>query len=325
MPLRQPALPAHDARAEAVSPGELARHWDAESLRQSLLPWLPRISVEVVQRCASTNTELIERARRACGELEPCLLVAEQQTMGRGRLGRGWVSAAGASLTFSLALPLAPRDWSGLSLAVGLAIAEALDVPPSPHAPHAPQIMLKWPNDLWLADLSDPSGATSPAAGRKLGGVLVETLSAGPSRLCVIGVGLNVLPLPQEAHAGAAGFASGYACLHEVQPLRRAPEVLAAVAPALARALRTFEADGFAPRVAAYAARDLLRGLAVSTSLPQWPAGVAEGVDETGALMLSVGGQRQRIVSGEVSVRPAGREAQVPQARESATRGAAAP
>ena len=286
-----------------MSPAALAQHWDAESLRQRLLPLLPlppQLSVEVVGRCASTNTELVERARRAGGELAPCLLVAEQQTQGRGRLGRGWVSAAGASLTFSLALPLAPRDWSGLSLAVGLALAEALDPPHAVSeapAPDAPRIMLKWPNDLWLAD----------AAGRKLGGVLVETLSAGPRRLCVIGVGLNVLPLPQALHQRLAGLASGYACLQELHPLAQvhAPEVLAAVAPALVRALRAFEGAGFAPLAAPYAARDLLRGRAVATSLPQWPEGIAEGVDESGALVLRAGGQRQRIVSGEVSVRPA--------------------
>ena len=64
---------------------------------------------------------------RRSADVQPCLLVAEQQTRGRGRLGRGWIASAGASLTFSLALPLAPEEWSGLSLAVGLALAEALD------------------------------------------------------------------------------------------------------------------------------------------------------------------------------------------------------
>jgi BirA family biotin operon repressor/biotin-[acetyl-CoA-carboxylase] ligase len=94
--------------------------------------------------------------------------VAEHQTRGRGRLGRGWGRSAGASLTFSLSLPLAPRDWSGLSLAVGVALADALE-PPLDGA--VPRIGLKWPNDLWLD--------RRPGSGRKLGGVLIETAGRG--------------------------------------------------------------------------------------------------------------------------------------------------
>ena len=60
-------------------------------------------------------------------DTQPCLLVAEQQLRGRGRVGRSWQSRAGASLTFSLALPLSPVDWSGRSLAVGVALAGALE------------------------------------------------------------------------------------------------------------------------------------------------------------------------------------------------------
>ena len=324
MPLRQRALPAHDARAEAVSPAALSQHWDAEALRQRLLPLLAGLSVEVLAQCESTNTLLIERARSGDGALVPCMLVAEQQTRGRGRLGRTWVSAAGASLTFSLALPLAPRDWSGLSLAVGLALAEALDPAPAgeaggaPSRP-APRIVLKWPNDLWLADATQAEGV-----GRKLGGVLVETLSAGTQRLCIVGVGLNVLPLPPASRtADAAGMASGYGCLQQVLPGAHPPQVLAVIAAPLVRALLAFEQDGFAPLAAAYGARDLLRGRAVTTSLPEWAAGVAEGVDESGALMLHAGGRRHRIVSGEVSVQPAERVAERPAPQGTASAGSA--
>ncbi|MGZ7242464.1 biotin--[acetyl-CoA-carboxylase] ligase, partial [Streptococcus pyogenes] len=74
----------------------------------------------------STNSELMRRAR--AGHVDPVLLVAEQQSAGRGRMGRSWASRAGDSLTFSLGLPLQPADWSGLSLAVGVAVAESLHV-----------------------------------------------------------------------------------------------------------------------------------------------------------------------------------------------------
>jgi BirA family biotin operon repressor/biotin-[acetyl-CoA-carboxylase] ligase len=212
--------------------------------------------------------------------------VAEQQTRGRGRLGRDWVSEAGASLTFSLSLPMAPVQWGGLSLAVGLCLAEALD-PVDSH-----RIGLKWPNDLWLLD--------GPGRGRKLGGILIETLSVGQQRMVVVGVGLNIAPLQG---AGAAGLAQGYACLQELNEAWTAPQALARVAVPLVRALKTFEREGFAPLMPAYAHRDLLLGQAVSSSSGSDNLqGMAQGVDEQGALLLDSGGLH-RVLSGEVSVR----------------------
>lgn len=298
-------------------------HWDAEALWQQLQPLLPGLSVEVLARAELTNTVLLERARvlggardtpisrpgeldaagtggptplgRRDADVQPCLLVAEQQTRGRGRQGRNWVSSTGASLTFSLALPLAPADWSGLSLAVGLALAEALEPLPAAAdtaapAP-APRLQLKWPNDLWI--VNDPA---APARGRKLGGILIETVSVGQRRMCVVGVGLNVLPQP------VPDFPHGYASLQELHPGIAAPAVLARVAEPLVRALLDFQARGFAPLVDAYARRDLLRGQAVTTTQPDVPAGVADGVNERGALRVLAGGVHL-VVSGEVSVR----------------------
>ena len=296
-------------------------HWGAEALWQALLPLLPGLSVEVVARAESTNTRLIDRARQSAGQrkapvttpgqfdgplgdwrspsqhgrrnddTQPCLLVAEQQTQGRGRSGRSWQSSAGASLTFSLALPLAPREWSGLSLAVGVALADALDAPGSLQGGAAPRIGLKWPNDLWLLD--------APGRGRKLGGILIETVAVGERRMCIVGVGLNVLPQP------VIDMSSGFACLSDLQPGIDAPQALHRVAPALAVALRQFEADGLAPFLAAYQKRDLLFGQAVTTTYPGVPQGVAEGIDHSGALRVRRG-DLHALVSGEVSVRPAG-------------------
>jgi BirA family transcriptional regulator, biotin operon repressor / biotin---[acetyl-CoA-carboxylase] ligase len=301
-------------------------HWGAEALWEQLQPLLPGISVEVVARVESTNTRLLERARlvggdpdtpvtrpgeldalraqpqptprgRRQGDVQPCLLVAEQQTRGRGRLGRGWVSHVGASLTFSLALPLAPAQWGGLSLAVGLAMAEALD--PLTQGQH-PRIGLKWPNDLWLLDAGGAGGTGGTGVGRKLGGILIETITVGAARMCVVGVGLNVLPQP----AVPEGLAHGYASLHECDAAASAPAALQRVAPALVRALKRFEAEGFEPLIAAYTRRDLLRGRAVLTSGGTEQSGTAAGVDGQGALLLERGGGAiEHIVSGEVSVR----------------------
>ena len=253
----------------------------AEALWQQLEPLLQGLSVEVLASCPSTNTTLLERAR--AGDLAPCLLVAEAQTQGRGRLGRAWVSAPGASLTFSLALPLAPRDWSGLSLAVGVAVAEALDGT-------GRRIALKWPNDLWLRD------DASPGRGRKLAGILVETVTVAGRRIAVVGIGINVLAQPD------TGLSHGRACLAELDAGATAASALQTLAEPLARALRRFESEGFAPLVTAYAARDLLRGHHIHTTLAAVPEGVAEGVDDEGALLVRADGLH-RITSGEVSVR----------------------
>jgi BirA family biotin operon repressor/biotin-[acetyl-CoA-carboxylase] ligase len=284
--------------------------WGAESLWQRLEPLLPGLSVEVVARSASTNSALLERARvraepptdelvqvrrsvesgafgRRAADAQPCLLVAEHQTGGRGRLGRTWQSSPGASLTFSLSLPLNPVDWSGLSLAIGTAVADALD-------PTGRRIGLKWPNDLWLMETSPAPGA-SP--GRKLGGILIETVSAGSVRLAVVGIGLNVKPQPLD------DVSSGYACLQELDLDASAPAALAQVAEPLVRTLKTFEQQGFAPFAQAYAARDLLRGQVVTTTQAGVPTGMAMGVSPKGALLVRDGETVHEVSSGEVSVR----------------------
>ncbi len=255
-----------------------------EGIWQALVPQLPGFTVEVLPEIDSTNSELMRRAR--AGLAEPVLLVAEQQTAGRGRLGRGWHSKAGQSLTFSLALPLAPTDWSGLSLAVGVSLAESLP----------PQVRLKWPNDLWLEQ-------------RKLGGILVETASHGDGQLrrtVVIGVGINIAR-PDSAAVAAlaktgAATAMAPAGLAEVHMGITAGETLARVAPALVRDVLTFEVHGFSAFASRFAQRDALRGLPVRLS--DGTEGTASGVDAQGALLLRTPQGTRSVTSAEVSVRP---------------------
>jgi len=294
--------------------------WGVEALWQQLEPLLPGLSVEVVHSTISTNTALLDRARvvqeseleagnvqvrrsvesgafgRRAVDVQPCLLVAEHQIGGRGRQGRSWKSAPGASLTFSLSLPLASSDWSGLSLAVGVALADALDTKPTD--PSGLHIGLKWPNDLWLVG--------GGHEGRKLGGVLIETVAAGPQRLVVIGVGLNILPF------GAEDFSSGFASLHELDPASTAPGVLARAIVPLVLALKRFEAEGFAAFAQGFAARDLLRGRAVRTTQADAVDGVAQGVSDNGELLVQTDAGLKRVSSGEVSVRLRGGSAPVP-------------
>ena len=294
-------MPRYDARPEALKPGaELLApdppdilmnrplHWDPEALWQTLEPLAPGLSVEILPETGSTSTALLERSRR--GLTEPCLLLAERQTAGRGRLGRSWWSdaAPGSALTFSLGLRLAPADWSGLSLVVGLTLAEALD-------PAGEHLGLKWPNDLWLRGQD-----------RKLGGLLIEVapladaLSA-QERWLVIGIGLNIAPLPAGT-ADPALFRTGHAGLQEIDPTLDAPAALHRVAAPLLRAVLDFGAQGGAAALARFATRDVLAGRRVQVGEL---AGIASGIAHDGALLLrDEAGRLQVVHSGEASVRP---------------------
>lgn len=297
--------------------------WQADILQQHLQAVWPGVQVHTAAEVDSTSTRLLARAREP-GGTTPCLLVAEAQTQGRGRNGRAWQSAPGASLTFSVAVPLAPADWSGMSLAVGVALAQALE-PLGASTPLAPRLQLKWPNDLWLQDPGPGVGLGSPgsvaaapgqavqtgqtAGWRKLGGILIETVSVGAQRLAVVGVGLNVSARPLPPAGEAQALSSGYACLQELDARFTAPLALACVAPALLGALQGFEREGLSPWLEGFAQRDLLRGQEVSTTSADAPQGVAQGVDARGQLRLRRGGVLHAVSSGEVSVRPTTRPA----------------
>jgi BirA family biotin operon repressor/biotin-[acetyl-CoA-carboxylase] ligase len=245
--------------------------WPAEAIWEQVFPLLPDFTVEVLPEIDSSNSELMRRAR--AGQHEAILLVAERQTQGRGRMGRVWQSHPGDSLTFSLSLSLAPQDWSGLSLAVGLSLVESLH----------PGVQLKWPNDLWFED-------------RKIGGILVEAASMAGRSQVVVGVGLNIRP------RGADGLNTRPAALTELLPDLTGPSCLARVALPLIQTLLTFENEGFAPLKGRFESRDALKGRRVHTSDGQM--GEALGVGPTGALRLQTDVGVQEIHSAEISVRP---------------------
>ena len=284
--------------------------WNAAALRQRLEASWPGVTVEVVGSTGSTNSDLLARARSRAGL--PCLRVAELQTAGRGRQGRTWHAERGASLTFSLAVSLARPSLAGLSLAVGAILADALDPPQPWHDPPQPpheaadlrpregastaeptdrRIGLKWPNDLFLVD-----GA---GRGRKLGGILIETLGFDRARLVVVGVGLNL-------RAMALGLVgpSEFAALDEFDPGVSAPGLLECLAGPLGAGLRRFDETGFEAFQPGFAARDLLAGQAVTTTQAGAARGIADGVGADGSLRLRTpDGRLAAISSGEVSVR----------------------
>ena len=274
--------------------------WPAEAIWEAVAPSLPDFTVEVLPEIDSTNTELMRRFRGSPGvppRPEPTLLVAEQQTAGRGRMGRHWQSQRGDSLTFSLGLSLQPADWSGLSLVVGISLAESLD----PGFAQPSRIGLKWPNDLWL---------TGPQGERKLAGILLETANWEGLRYVVIGIGINIRAMaltasspssPETPHPTmAAPLPPG--CLQELFADSDAASTLLRIVPPLVQAVQAFEQFGFAPFQARFARRDVLSGRAVQLS--DGSQGTAHGVGENGALRVQTGAGMQDITSSEISVRP---------------------
>ena len=166
-PVRKP-LDAAVLRRAAVAPDGLWRE------------------IEVVPSTGSTNADLLARALR--GEPEGVVLAAEEQTAGRGRMGRSWTSPPYAALTFSLLtrpdVPPARRGW--LPLLTGVAVAAAVTEVTGVEA------RLKWPNDVLAGEA-------------KLAGILAE--AAGDA--VVVGIGLNVSTEPAELSHLAAGPGPG--------------------------------------------------------------------------------------------------------------------
>jgi BirA family transcriptional regulator, biotin operon repressor / biotin---[acetyl-CoA-carboxylase] ligase len=260
-------------------------NWPGETIWQQVmalgLPSLASFSVEILPEIDSTNSELMRRAR--AGQCEPTLLIAEQQTAGRGRMGRAWASQAGDSLTFSFGISLRPASWEGLSLAMGASVAHSLA------AGSGEPIRLKWPNDLWWQ-------------GRKLAGILIETAnppsgSRSGERYAVIGIGINIAP-----RVADPSLSTPPASLQEISPTSSAQTALERLFRPMLADLLEFERAGFAAFSSRFAALDALRGCNVRLSDGQ--EGTAQGVDATGALLVHTSQGLQRIASQEVSVRP---------------------
>ncbi|NSL56265.1 biotin--[acetyl-CoA-carboxylase] ligase [Uliginosibacterium aquaticum] len=241
-----------------------------------------RFDVDHIERCDSTNSVLLARASQ--GVPSGSVVVCDEQTAGRGRRGRSWRSGnASSSLTFSLLWRLAPGCSSaGLSLAVGLAVAQALE------SLNVPAVGLKWPNDIWLF-------------GRKLGGVLIEVESDEAGLGLIIGIGLN---LRRDA-ARDAGIDQAFASLDEALPELTREQVLGTILSQLALRLDHFARAGFAALRQDWAARNALYGLPVTVSSESGShTGRCGHANAEGALeLLTACGARVLITSGDLSLR----------------------
>jgi BirA family transcriptional regulator, biotin operon repressor / biotin---[acetyl-CoA-carboxylase] ligase len=243
----------------------------------------PRIAaLEVAWSLDSTNSELLRRQTPAGGAT---VLLAEQQTGGRGRRGRAWASPVAANLYLSIARHFSGglARLGGLSLVAGIAVAEAL------RTQGLADVGLKWPNDLVVG-------------GRKLGGLLVEGGGehGGPVR-AVIGVGINVR-MPQAFAMAIDQPWIDLAAMTVTPPSRNA--IAAQVLTQLLPVLDQFDEQGLAPFLSRYASLDALMGREVLIhSGGGTEQGLAEGIADDGALRVRMAGEVRNVHAGEVSVR----------------------
>ncbi|WP_445270122.1 biotin--[acetyl-CoA-carboxylase] ligase [Streptomyces sp. DSM 41634] len=276
-----------------ASAGASAGRWSSlerpplnvEGLRRALVTggtlWS---SLDVVATTGSTNTDLAARAPELP---EGAVLVAEEQSAGRGRLDRSWVAPARSGLFFSVlfkpgdAVPQERWGWltllAGVATATGLSRAAGVDT------------ALKWPNDLLV---------TVDGEERKTGGILAERVTDG----VVVGIGLNVSLTEDELPVPAAGsLALAKAAVTDRDPLLRA------VLRSLEEWYGNWRAAGGDPAASGlqetYAAGCATLGRHVRAELPggRTLTGTAEAVDTDGRLVIRTAeGQHEAVGAGDV-------------------------
>ncbi|MCV7444579.1 biotin--[acetyl-CoA-carboxylase] ligase [Mycobacterium paraense] len=238
--------------------------------------------LDVVEQTGSTNADLLARAA-AGTDVAGAVLIAEHQTAGRGRHGRGWSATPRAQITMSVGVSVVDvptEGWGWLSLATGVAIVDAVQQVTGVRAG------LKWPNDV-LAGPPDSLG--------KLAGILAEVSRP----VVVIGLGLNVTQAPEEIDG--PGATSLYD-LGVAAPDRH--RLVCAVLTELGRRIVGWRAARGADWALAadYRARSLTIGQAVRAQLPggKEVVGTATAVDDQGRLCLEAGGQTVVVSAGDV-------------------------
>jgi BirA family biotin operon repressor/biotin-[acetyl-CoA-carboxylase] ligase len=246
--------------------------------------------LDVVAQTGSTNADLLERAASGA-DIDGAVLIAEHQTAGRGRQGRGWSASPRAQITMSVGVNVADiptAGWGWLSLATGVAVVDA--VAPVLEAVGA-EAGLKWPNDV----LAGPPGSKD-----KLAGILAEV--ARP--FVIIGVGLNVTQQPTEVEAveGPRGDGPGVTSLLDLGVA--APDrdrLLRALLHELGRRIVGWRAARGADwqLAADYRARSLTIGSRVRAHLPgdKQIVGTATAIDDQGRLCLELEEGRTAVVS----------------------------
>ena len=239
------------------------------------------IAVEIVQQTVSTNQDLLNRVK--AGQIDGnTLLLAVNQTGGRGRNGRRWVAAQDHSLTFSLAWCFSrPAPLiSGIPLTAGVAVAQAL-------AQCGVKVQLKWPNDILKN-------------GGKVAGILTETAGNRHDHWAVIGIGVN-LHLSDAMEKTIGQPAADMPWLAQMDRNR----LMALLIDSLAHHLRLLDEKGFDSLASVWnnLHAHYLKPVTIVQGSRKLMSGRALGIDREGRLLIQTGKGIETILSGDVSLR----------------------
>jgi len=229
--------------------------------------------------CYSSLESTMDAARKVANQCtieKAVLVVAAQQTNGRGRLGRSWSAAkSGVFCTYVFSCKGCVAASSGFSLVVGVALLEVL-------TEFNCKLGLKWPNDLLASD------------GRKIAGVLIESYEAQGAQHVLVGIGINLSGAPRDIPHSAS---LEDICGRTIAPL----EILERLSPKLLEYWLQFEQEGFAPFKSSWERNAMYIGEEVTTHPGEEAVqGRFVGIDQDGALLLETQAGKRRIVSGDV-------------------------
>jgi BirA family biotin operon repressor/biotin-[acetyl-CoA-carboxylase] ligase len=265
----------------------------AEAIQRDLPVAIIGRAIERHAQVGSTNDLARQRAR--AGHPEGLALIADEQTAGRGRLGRGWAAPPGSSLLMSVLLRpgwLPPAEAFAITMLAAVALCEAVEQAVPLRA------ALKWPNDLLL-----PAPGAAGLALRKAAGILSEVeLAGGTIDWVIVGIGLNVNWAP---HGTVDGRDLGAVATSVSGALGQPADRLALLRALLARLdarYAALRAGGRAALFEAWRGRLATIGQVVEVTLPAGRlAGVAEGVEPSGALLVrDERGALHTVLAGDV-------------------------
>lgn len=238
--------------------------------------------IEILPVVDSTNRYLL--AASSQGAKSGLVILAEQQTAGKGRQGRQWVSPFGCNIYCSLLWrsELAMTALSGMGIVVAVAVEKAL-------SRYCTDLQIKWPNDILHN-------------GQKLAGILLEMQGEahGPASL-VIGIGVNV---SMPSHYGQAIDQAWTDLVQASGKLVSRNELSGVLIEQLISSLRVFEEQGLKGFVHEWKLKDMLLDKSVEMNLGSHQyRGIARGIDKQGALQLEINGELKSFMAGDASIR----------------------
>ena len=237
-----------------------------------------KVVLEVFDTISSTNDYLLRKEKNKNKDIKIC--IAEEQTKGRGRRGKSWISPKFKNIYFSLNSFLKKEDLSGLSIAVALSVSKVL-------TKINVMSLIKWPNDLLVGN-------------KKICGILIETAKVGELTKVVIGIGINV----NMEYSELIDQEWTSIKLEKKQSVDR-NSIITEMINQLCITLNKFEQEEFDYFLKRFTSLDLLRDKEFTLKDKPNETFIGKGIDNKG-LLIAQNLKDQRIVkfsSGEVSLK----------------------